>query len=284
MPRTGIVTDSTACIPPELAAELRIETIPLFLAFEDEVYQDGISEQASEFYERLRTTQAPPTTSAPSPGAYAEAILRAGRDADAVACFTVSRQFSAMYDSAAQGAALAREQAPQLDVRVLDSQAAAMAQGFVVLEAARAAADGAPIDECVRRAEELMPQVQLLVVLDTLVYLARTGRVPRLIVWAASPLQLKPIVEFQGGSYRPVTMVRTMRRASDRLYQLLERRVQGKELHVCVQHTNVPEGAAVLAERVRTSLQPKELIVREFTQVMGVHTGPGLLGFSFYAK
>jgi DegV family protein with EDD domain len=158
-----------------------------------------------------------------------------------------------------------------------------MAQGFVVLEAARAAAGGAAIDAVVRRAEVLMPSVQLLVVLDTLVYLARSGRVPRLVVWASSPLQLKPIVEFQGGAYRPVTMVRTMRRATDRLCQVLEQRVRGKELHVCVQHTNVPDDAAALAERVRTSLGPKELLVREFTQVMGVHTGPGLLGFSFYA-
>lgn len=282
--RTAIVTDSTACIPPDLAAELKIETIPLFLAFEDEVYQDGMSEQASEFYERLRTARQPPTTAAPSPGAYAEAILRAGRDVESVLCATVSRQFSAMYDAAAQGAALARQQAPQLDIRVLDSGAAAMAQGFVVLEAARAAAGGASIEDVLRRAEQVMPQVQLLVVLDTLFYLGRTGRVPRLVVWASSPLQLKPIVEFHRGSYRPVTIVRTMRRATERLYQVLEQRVQGKELHICVQHTNVPDAAAALAERVRESLQPKELIVREFTQVMGVHTGPGLLGFSFYTE
>lgn len=243
-----------------------------------------MSERASEFYERLRTAEQPPTTAAPSPGAYSEAILRAGRDAEAVLCVTVSRQFSAMYDAAAQGAALARQHAPHLNVQVLDSGAAAMAQGFVVLEAARAAMRGAPIEDVLSRAEELMPQVQLLVVLDTLLYLGRSGRVPRLIVWASSPLQLKPIVEFHRGAYRPVTMVRTLRRATERLYQVLEGRVHGKGLHVCVQHTNVPEAAEALAARVRQSLNPKELLVREFTQVMGVHTGPGLLGFSFYTE
>jgi DegV family protein with EDD domain len=189
-----------------------------------------------------------------------------------------------MYDAAAQGAAIAREQASSLDIRVLDSGAAAMAQGFVVVEAARAAASGASIDDVIRRAEEVMPQVQLLVVLDTLFYLGRTGRVPRLVVWASSPLQLKPIVEFHRGSYRPVTMVRTMRRAKERLFQVLEGRVRGKKLHICVQHTNVPEAAQELADRVRTALDPDELYVQEFTQVMGVHTGPGLLGFSFYTE
>ena len=282
--RTAIVTDSTACIPLDLAETLNVETIPLFLTFGDEAYQDGVSERAGEFYERLRTAEQPPTTAAPSPGAYAEAILRAGRAADSVLAVTVSRQFSAMYDAAAQGAALAREQAPALDIRVLDSGAAAMAQGFVVLEAARAAANGSAIEDVLARAGEVMPKVQLLVVLDTLFYLGRTGRVPRLVVWASSPLQLKPIVEFHRGSYRPVTMVRTMRRATDKLFRVLEQRVRGKALHVCVQHTNVPAAADALAKRVSEALQPKELMVQEFTQVMGVHTGPGLLGFSFYTE
>jgi DegV family protein with EDD domain len=243
-----------------------------------------MTESVGEFYETLRTAAHPPTTSAPSPGAYAEAIVRAAAVAETVLCVTVSRQFSAMYDAAMQGAAIAREQQPGVDVRVLDSRAAAMAQGFVVLEAARAAQRGDTIDQVIARCEAVIPKVQLLVVIDTLTYLARSGRVPRLFVWASSPLQVKPIVQFQGGAYRPVAFVRTMRRAVDRLVQLLERRTAGGALHVCVHHTNVPQSAEELAERVRASLQPKELFVREFTQVMGVHTGPGLLGFSFYVE
>ena len=284
MSRVGVVTDSTACIPVELATRHQVEVIPLHLVFGDQIYQDGLTAHAAEFYRMLRSASQPPTTAAPSPGVYAEAILRAAKDADAVLCITVSRQFSAMYDAAAQGAALAREQAPALDVRVLDCGAAAMAQGFVVLEAARAAQEGAAIEQVIARAETLMPRVQLLVALDTLTYLARSGRVPRLLVWASSPLQVKPIVEFQRGAYRPVAIVRTMRRAVERLFQALERRAQPDTLHVCVHHTNVPQEAAALAERVDASLQPKELFITEFTQVMGVHTGPGLLGFAFYTE
>jgi DegV family protein with EDD domain len=242
-----------------------------------------MSERAAEFYERLRVDPTPPTTAAPSPGSYAEAIAKAGQGVESVVVITVSRQFSAMFDAASQGAAIAREQTNGLDVQVLDSGAAAMAQGFVVLAAARAAADGASVEEALHAAQTVMPHVQLLVVLDTLFYLGRTGRVPKLVIWAASPLRLKPVVEFRDGSYRPVAMVRTMPRATERLFQVLERRVQGKDLHCCVQHTNVPDAAEALAARVRDVLQPKELFVREFTQVMGVHTGPGLLGFSFYA-
>ena len=284
MSRVGIVTDSTACIPAELAAERRIEVVPLYLAFGERIYLDGMSSDTAEFYETLRTARQAPTTAAPPPGVYAEAILRAGKSADAVLCLTVSRQFSAMYDAAVQGAALVSEQAPSLDVRVLDSGAAAMAQGFVVLEAARAASEGAAIDQLIARAKTLMPRVQLLVALDTLAYLAHSGRVPRLIIWAASPLRIKPIVRFQKGKYRPIAIVRTMRGGVERLLQALTKQSEGGVLHVCVHHTNVPQEAEALAERVREELQPKELLISEFNQVMGVHTGPGLLGFAFYTE
>jgi len=251
---------------------------------EDQVFEDG-GAAAAGFYETLRTASQRATTAAPSPGVYAEAILRAAATNDSVLCVTVSRQFSAMYDAAAQGVQLARGQRPQLDVRVLDSGAAAMAQGFIVLEAARAAKDGADIEEVLRRARELMPRVQLVVALDTLTYLARSGRVPRLVIWGAGPLQVKPVVVFHRGAYRPITVSRTTTGAIERLFRALANRTKGGgALHICVQHTNVPELAEQLAQRVRDTFQPKELIVQEFTQVMGVHTGPGLLGFAFYTE
>ena len=284
MARTGIVTDTTACVPPNLAADLGIEVIPVFLMVEDQVFEDGAAGVAS-FYETLRTASQRATTAAPSPGVYADAILRAAERNESVLCVTVSRQFSAMYDAATQGVQLARAQRPDLEVRVLDSGAAAMAQGFIVLEAARAAKEGADIEEVLRRARALMPRVQLIVSLDTLTYLARSGRVPRLVIWAAGPLQVKPVVVFHRGSYRPISVSRTTRGAIDRLFQALANRTKGLgALHICVQHTNVPELAEELAQRVREAFQPEELIVQEFTQVMGVHTGPGLLGFAFYTE
>ena len=284
MKRVAIITDSTACIPLELAAANDCRIIPLFLEFEDSIYEDGMEGSAASFYQTLREAKQPPTTAAPAPGVYAEAMVEAGRTASGVLAITVSRQFSAMYDAASQGMALAKEQAPGLDVRVLDSGAAAMAQGFVVLEAARAAQDGSDIDAVIASAEALKPRVQLLVALDTLTYLGRSGRVPRLLAWAASPLQVKPVVAFEKGSYRPIGLARSMSGASTRLFQALKQRRTGTRLHVAVQHTNASGAADRLAGLVRSELDPAELFVTEFTQVMGIHTGPGLLGFAFYSE
>ena len=284
MQRVAVITDSTACIPPELAATYDIQVIPLFLEFEHTVYEDGLEGSAPSFYQTLAAAKQPPTTAAPSPGVYAEAMLLAGKHASAVLAITVSRQFSAMYDAASRGMSLAKEQAPDVDVRVLDSGAAAMAQGFVVLEAARAAQAGTAINGVISRAKALMPHVQLLVALDTLTYLGRSGRVPRLLTWAASPLQVKPVVAFERGSYRPIGLARSVSGASVRLFQALKQRRTGPRLHVAVHHTNAPEEAGRLANHVRSELNPAELFVAEFTQVMGVHTGPGLLGFAFYSE
>jgi len=282
MSTVAIITDSTACIPPALAAELEIRIVPLFLEFEDETYQDGLPGTAASFYEKLAAAKEPPTTGAPSPGAYADAMVETGKSAAAVLCITVSRQFSGMYDAAVQGMELARERAPELNLRVLDSQSAAMGQGFVALEAARAAKDGATGPKVLARAQAVSQRVRLLIGLDTLTYLGRSGRVPRLLLWASSPLRIKPVVSFAGGSYRPVGFARSRPRLMESLCRALEKHRISDNLHVCVHHTNAPEAAAELLTRVRDEFEPAELFISEFTQLMGIHTGPGLLGFAFF--
>ncbi|HXF52217.1 MAG TPA: DegV family protein [Dehalococcoidia bacterium] len=284
MNHVAVITDSTACIPPDVARAYGIDIIPLNLVFEGRTYVDGMDDDTAEFYRLLRSSRSLPTTAAPSPGEYLRAIRERAKTSSAVLCVTVSAQFSAMYDSAMAAARLAREELPGLDVRVLDSRNAAMAQGFVVLEAARAAREGADIDACIARAEALMPKVALLVVLDTLEYLARGGRVPRVAAWASHVLQVKPIVQFKERDIRLVARTRTKARALQRLAELLaERTAGGGRLHVCVHHANAPDDAAFLAERAK-ALDPVELYVSEFTQVMGVHTGPGLVGYAFYTE
>ena len=211
-PSVAIVTDSTACIPPDLAARYSIEIVPLHIIFGGRTFVDSLTNDTREFYELLAKSGDRPTTAAPSPGMFLEAITRAARRADAVLCITVSAQFSAMYDSARQAIEIAKAEAPHADIRLLDSRNAAMAQGFIVLEAARAAAGGGAIDEVLARAEGMITRVTLLAMLDTLSYLARSGRVPRVAAWAAGMLQVKPIVRFSASDIKLVARTRTRAR------------------------------------------------------------------------
>jgi len=280
----AIVTDSTACIPPELAGRLGIEIVPLHLIFGGRTFVDSLSEDTSGFYELLRTSNDRPTTAAPSPAMFIDAIGRAGRQADAVLCITVSKQFSAMYDSARHAIELVRAESPRLDIRLLDSRNAAMAQGFVVVEAARAAAAGGSMDDVIARAEAMTSQVTLLAMLDTLTYLARGGRVPRAAAWAAGMLQVKPIVRFSASDIKLVARARTRHRALDRMIELLEEMTAGHQLHLAVHHANAPDDARYLLAGAERRLRLAETYVTEFTQVMGVHTGPGLVGLAWWAE
>lgn len=283
--RVAIVTDSTACIPPAVASEYGIDVVPLNLIFSGRTFVDDLSESTEEFYQVLRTSRSPPTTAATSPGTFLEHILRAGEGASSVLCVTVSAQFTGMYDSAVQAAALARQERPELEVRVLDSRNATMAQGFMVIEAARAAAGGADMETVIGRAEALMPRVGVTAMLDTLTYIARTGRVPGAFAWASSVLQVKPIVEFRQGDIRLLSRTRTRRRALERLVTIMEERVrEGGAVHLCVHHANAPQQALFLADQAQERLRPVELYVSELTHVMGVHTGPGFVAFAYYLE
>jgi DegV family protein with EDD domain len=285
MRQVTIVTDSAASIPPSLSEKHEIEVVPLNLVFEDRSYPDGVEGNTQEFYQSLKSAHRPPTTAGASPATQLEAMRRAAQRASAVLCITVPAQFSGTYDSALKAAEMLKEGLPDIQIEVLDSQTAAMGQGFVVLEAAKAAAQGADLPAVLSRAREVMPHVGLLAVIDTLDYLARGGRVLKVQAWAAALLRVKPIVELRDQEVRLLTRARTKRRAVAQLIPILEQRgYKGQGLHLCVQHTNASQEAEELAEEAYRQLQPGELFISEFTLVMGAHTGPGLLGLAYYVE
>jgi DegV family protein with EDD domain len=283
-PNVAIVTDSTACIPSELTLRYAIEVVPVHLIVGGRTYTDSLTADTAEFYERLRTSSERATTAAPSPGMYVEAIGRAARRADAVLVITVSAQFSAMYDSARAAIELVRAESPALDVRLLDSRNAAMAQGFVVLEAAREAARGADVDGVLARAEQMTGGMTLLAMLDTLSYLARSGRVPRVAAWAAGVLQLKPIVCFTAGDIKLAARTRTRPKALSRMSAIFAEQTTGRRVHLAVHHANASADAEALLAAARGTSDLAEEFVTEFTQVMGVHTGPGLVGMAWWCE
>lgn len=282
--RIGLVTDSTACIPPELVAQYGIEIVPVELAFEGKVYRDGVDLSAEEFYQMLKKAHRLPTTSPASPVGFLEAYRRLGQRSEAILCLTVAARFSAMFDSARAAMETAREAMPGTRIEVLDSGVAAMCQGFMVLEAARAAAQGKGMEEVIAAAQRLRPRVQLLAMLDTLYYLAKGGRVPIPAAWASSLLQVKPILELREGELRLLERVRTRPRAIERMVEVLSQRGGGKPLHLAVVHAHAIEEAMQLKERLARLFPCRELYLTQFTPVMGVHTGPGLLGLAFYTE
>jgi len=284
MKKVAIVTDTTACIPQEQVKRYDIEVVPVQLIFEDKDYRDGIDISPSEFYALLRQAKKLPTTSNSSPDPYLEAYRKAGQRAESILCITLSAKLSAIFNSARLAMETAKTALPKVTIEVLDCGTAAAAQGLVVLAAARAAASGKNLNEVIETAKNTMHRVNLFATLDTLHYLVKGGRVPQAAALVNSLLKIKPVFTLNDGDARTVAIPRTIPSAIKRMLKIMEQKViKGQPLHVAVMHADSLDKAVALRNRVSSQFDCAELFITEFTPVMGVHTGPGLLGIAFYS-
>jgi DegV family protein with EDD domain len=275
----AVVTDSAACIPKELRLHYGIAVVPIIFQIAGETYRDGDSLNDDKFYALLQRSAEQPTTAASPPGDFLDGFREAAQGTRNVICVTLGSNFSGNYASAMRAADLAKSEMGGIEIQVVDSRNAAMAEGFVALAAARAGS----FAEAIREAEAVTQRARLLGVLDTLDYVARSGRVPKVFAWASSLLQIKPIFEYHDSEVNPLERVRTRSRSIERLLDLTEQRLQPNEaLHIAVIHARAKEEADELAAKVRDRLDPTELLITEFSQAMAIHTGPGLLGLAFY--
>ena len=284
MQKLAIVTDSTACLPQELVEKYDVLVVPLSLIIEGQVYQDGVDMTPSEVYELQRKRKVLPTTSAASPGEIIEVYRKASKKANAILHLSLSSKLSMEFDSARQAKEMAKEAIPGVEIEVLDTRTAAGAQGFLALAAAQVAASGGSLTQAIQAVEQLAPKVHLFVTVDTLHFLAKGGRVPKAAAWAGSLLSIKPILQVAEGEALPFERIRTKPKAIKRLLEIMEKRAGQKRVHVNLMHAGVPEEAEELKKQLLARFDCAELYITEFTPVMGVHTGPGLVGLAFYSE
>lgn len=284
MKKVAVITDSAACVPREFVDQYGIRVVPMNLIFEDRVYRDGVDITPEAVYSLLRGANRLPTTSSPAPGSYLETYREASKEADSILCICVTAGVSSVVDSARQARETAKEELPGVTIEVIDCRTAAGGQAFVVREAARAAVAGQSLAEVIEVTKSMMAKVNVIVILDTLYYLAKGGRIPKAAAWAGSFFDIKPIIEVAEGEVSLLERARTKPRGVEHLLKIVRQRMgAGKTLHLIVMHADAPTEAEKLKERIVSEFDCAELYITEFTPVMGVHTGPGLLGLAFYA-
>lgn len=284
MKKVAIVTDTTACIPQDQVERYKITIVPVQLIFEDKIYRDGIDISPTEFYALLRQASKLPTTSSSSPDSYLEAYRQASSLASSILCITGPSKFSAMLDSAQIASGMAKTALPNADIKLLECTTAATGQGLVALAAARAADSGKNLNEVTETAKSIISRVNLFATLDTLHYLAKGGRVPQAAALVNTLLKIKPIFTLNHNDAQTVALPRTIPNAMKRMLKIVEQKiVKGQPLHVAVMHADALDRAITLRNRIASQFNCTELFITEFTPVMGVHTGPGLIGIAFYS-
>jgi DegV family protein with EDD domain len=274
----AIVTDSTAYLPRELTDAHGIRSVSLYVNFPDGSVEREADVDNEGFYERLVREEGVPSTSAADPEDFRtvyEPLLAQGLN---VVSVHIS---SGMSDTCN----VAREAARHLEsegkggerVQVVDGATTASPLGFLVLAAAAGAAAGEPPEAIVERTRGARQTLKNWFALDTLEFLRRGGRVGGATAWLGSTLKVKPILTVES-EIRAVERVRTAERAFERLVDYAQRlHGAGTDAYV-VQHSANGEQAQRLIERCERIFRRPPTIVSEIGPVIGIHTGPGLLG------
>jgi DegV family protein with EDD domain len=282
MSAIAIITDTDASLPADVAAKYGIRQVSINVHFGEETLATGPEINDAQLFARVDREGKLPTTSAPSPGQFSMAFENAlDQGAEQIVCFCVSSEVSATYGAAV----VARDTLPDADITVVDTRSLTMGQGFMVLAAAEAAAQGASADELVAQALNVGQRIHIYAALSTVKYMAMSGRIGSLAAGMATLLNVKPVLAVQDGKLDLLERVRTKKKSWARVIELTAEAVGEQPIErMAIVHANAAEEARQFAEQVDERLScPEDVITAELTPGLSVHSGAGLVGIAAVA-
>jgi DegV family protein with EDD domain len=282
MTHVAIVTDSSSCLPREVEEEYEIRVVPLELHCAGKTYSEA-DIPPKEVYALQREGKTI-TTSTPSPGAFLETLRQFATEAKDILCLAVSEKYSGVFASMQAAIEETKREIPQLKVRLMDCRTGSAAQALVALVACRAAAIGKSLAEVGEEVQKIIPKVEIIMLPDTLRYLQKGGRAPKVAAWATSLLKIKPLATNRLGEAHLLGVVRTRSQGVERMMKAMKRKAKQKKIHAIVVYSEISDEAENLKQRIRGELDCAEIYVREVTPAVAVHLGPKAIGVAFYAE
>ncbi len=280
---TGLVTDTTSCIPEELLVKYNITTLPLGFTIDGQLYWDRDLDN-DRFWELFKNAKNMPTTNALNPAAVEEIFAKLAADGKDILCILVSKVLSASFAAAEKAAAAIREKYPERKVVLLDSKSSTGAMGFIVLEAARAVEAGKSFEAVVKVAEEMVPRVKYVTAMETMKYLVKIGRAPK-TARIADVLQVKPIIGMVSGTglVEPLGRRNGWKKAGEALVEMVSQYADtSKPLHVMVHYSDDINKGQQLKEMVTSRYNCAEVHFTPYSPVMASAMGP-VVAVAFYS-
>ena len=271
-----IVTDCAADMSVEELEQLGVVAAPLFIQFpEGEVSSANIS--ADDFYNRLEAMRPKiPTTAQPSGGIFAELYRKLSKNEKNIFSIHISSGLSGTINAARDGGEIVKAEA---NVSYWDTLTLSGGERFQVLAAALANKAGWAMNIIQERLTKIRVKTEVIYTLDTLEYLARGGRIGRVKALAGAMLNLKPVIRVDSdGKYSTVSTARTLGKSMTAIADHLVEKYGNTSVWVTVLHGRFAEKAAALANELKQKLNVAKLEIQRISPVLGVHTGPGIVG------
>jgi DegV family protein with EDD domain len=271
-----IVTDSTADLPFNIAADNGITIIPLNVHFGEELFKDGVDIWSEEFYHRLRNEFLLPNTSQPSPGEFLEVYQKVAQPGDIIISLHISEEMSGTLGSARIAAEMV---GPEYRVEVVDSRTVCMALGLLAIRAARLAKAGASANYILKQIAVWKEEVKIYFTVSSLEHLQRTGRIGKASAFLGTLLNIKPLLSVVDGVVSPVEKIRgNFQKVAQQMVDLLAERFGRQPLMVSILHSDLPETVQIVKGLAEAKLEIDELIITLVGPVVGSHAGPNTVG------
>jgi DegV family protein with EDD domain len=274
-----IVTDSCADIPPQLAKELGITVVPVYLRFGNEIFRDVVDISQDEFYHRLLHGTIHPSTTQPSPQDFIDVYKELSKKADGILSIHVSTKLSGTYNAALRGKEAVGKGCP---IEVIDSEVVTMGLGQLAIAANEMAQSGMSLQQVVKEVKRMIPTIRVLGILDTLKYLALGGRIGKMQALLGSVLNIKPLMTVKDGVLAPAGRARSRTKSIDMLVEYVKNTPEIQDLAV-IYNTTLEEAKA-LVRRLGSIFDEGKIRLARLGPALGVHTGPGILFVSLRRK
>ncbi len=283
MPIVGVLTDSCASIPEKLIGELNIKVVPYYLHKGQETLRDLVDVQREEFFRWLATAKELPKTANPGPGDYLETFKELAQEVQEIVSIHMTSLGSGAYQAAVMAREMAEEALPDLRIEVIDTRNVSLCQGWMVIEAARAALAGQDLGEIVALVRDMIPITRMIQTADTLRYLYMGGRIGKAQHLLGSLLNIKPLIGMEDGVIVPLGQARSRLGAYRKIVEMMEKDVGHLgRVKVAFVHAAALEEVQKLRAMVEERLTCVEVLMAELSPALGVHTGPGTAGVCYF--
>jgi DegV family protein with EDD domain len=279
----AVVTDSSASIPESMIEDLHINTVAFYIHRGQEVLRDLVTIQREEFLRWLATARVAPKTAAPGPGDYVEAFDKLAKGGiQEIISIHIGSKVSAGYESGVLARDMIKNVWPGLRVEVIDSHNAAMCQGWMVIEAARAVLAGTSFDQVCSRVRRMIPISHMIQTADTLKYLYMGGRLGRAQTLLGTMLNIKPLIGLEDGEIVPLGKARSRGQAYAMMAEMAAGVLGGSKAKIAYLHAGALQEAEKVKALVEAKVEVAESLFAELSPALAVHTGPGMAGLCYF--